>query len=221
MSQLMTSLQGLRKLSISLSERFAEDVEGGGDSEENRALVTADENFVGLRDLLQLTPELEELNLHWYSTNQWRFQPLFVLGDKQFQMIASSVQLPCLKTLSLRGVAVSDDSLLRFLERCSIKDLSLDSVNFTSGLFDPILRYCTSKEAGMERLYFDDIYDRRMVFFTGVGKSKFPNSQPTNGGQTLERRGADVRKPIEFHFANGRSLGSPQGESCSFRSEVR
>ena len=210
MEGLGDSLRALKSLSISSSEGLLNESQLNAGEDAMKLVVTDESNFIGLSNVLGLATNLEELRLHWFNTHQHRLNINDCQHQKFFRRLGESSCLPCLRTVILQGCYVTEDSLLAFLESRPIKSLSMDNVYMREGTFASVFGYVTTDEAGLGYLYFDDLWESQLLYFTGSGSPKFPNSQPTHGGQTLERKGQEVKQPIPYHFPRGRSLGSAQ-----------
>lgn len=204
-------------LSLSLSDRLLHDsqLESKTQTAELQALLTHPDNFTGLGSLLRLAPQLKSLHLHYYQTHQCRWredrEDLPRSESLIFDSLAPVVSLPYLTTLTLRGVFTTGNALLTLLRSAPIRDFSMEEVRLRGDTFSSVFDYCTSSEAGMQRLFFDDLWEEgRLVFFEGEGNLKFRYSSYFNGGQTLERRGPEVGRLIRGVFPGGRARGSPQ-----------
>ncbi|KAL4985101.1 hypothetical protein BDW68DRAFT_189909 [Aspergillus falconensis] len=198
---LATSLATLRTISISYSDRIInvrkEDIE-----DDDIEVEACDEaNFLGVARLLKLCSGLENLELHHYAIPLDGYPYFDLHGDMFLQRIVATVQLPQLQRCTLRGLRVREVDLLEFLKKTTpaIKDFQMDMVRLASGTFSSIFDYCTSDHAGLERLYFNDLfapgelehayYDRdpekpRLINFDGPCSNM------------LDRIGPEVRRPI-------------------------
>ncbi|KAL5402328.1 hypothetical protein PMIN03_010753 [Paraphaeosphaeria minitans] len=212
---LAESLHNSTSLSLSVSDRVLSASELEGTAEELRALRMQQTGFEGLGRLTRLTQKLEALHLHWFNTFQQRgnseeLNEIFNSRGRSFGTFAETAYLPWLNTSALRGVYVTEETLLTVLRSAPIKDFSMEETKMRDGTFRPIFDHCTSSEASMQRLFFDDLWERKIVMFEDEGKLKFPYSQRWSGGPTLERTGGEVGKPIRYGNPNGYVLGSPQ-----------
>ena len=63
------------------------------------------------------------------------------------------------------------------------------------GTFVPVFEHCVSTQAGLERLHFNDLYDPSLLYFEDGSSDLYFHASGT-GGQTLERKGLEVRKTI-------------------------
>jgi hypothetical protein len=111
---------------------------------------------------------------------------------------------------------VGSADILAFLQRLqpTLRELSLRNLILLDGAkFETIFGYCTSDEAGLERLYLDHLLEpvvtasgtysyHRLVYFTGE-----PNQEPKlrrkdplhRGSNTVDRIGeAQIRRPIPY-----------------------
>jgi hypothetical protein len=90
----------------------------------------------------------------------------------------------------------------------------------SSGTFRSIFNYCTSDAAGIEEVYFKELFEGQLrVYFDGPGNFLF---QPLvghgpGGSVTLGRAGVEVKQLISYRFAQVTSLGSPAVADCMQR----
>jgi hypothetical protein len=173
-------------------------------------------NFIGLAKLLQLASKLEDLELHQYRLD----------GDVPthhkitFERIAEMGTLPNLKRIELRGLYVREEHLLALLKRTGVRKLSMYYLFLSSGTFRAVFDYCTSDAARMEELYFDELFEGRLVAYLRVyfdGSSYEPGrflfrplvGSGPGGSQTLVRIGADVKRHISYRSAEGHGIEFP------------
>lgn len=195
----------------------------------------------GLADLLSECRSLKHLHLHWFLLRSIGVDsPLgeTLLERAVNSNRLSSLQSLTLRGLRFKGptlLAVLQSAQIQDLrlDNVSIKSPNPDSFPghfdeepdyeagewevpqlalVTSSVWTAIFQHCTSKEADMSALYFNDLWGTRILHFHGEpgGESKLPWTPPTGGGETLDRRGEDVRKEIKYGYARGRPMGSPQ-----------
>lgn len=229
---LATSLATVRSLSISISDRMIEPRKRDSgmtgktreaihwfvsqkekDIETMSVEAADDSNFIGLAKLIDLCRNIRELDLHYYKLRfeQLRNPDLHV--DRVLRQIieTASDSLAKVQKCRLRGLKVREEDLLALVEQPSIKELALENTHMIGGgKFAPIFDYCTSATAGMQRLFFDDLFEHKMLHFEGPGEAKFPSMGGSAGPNTLTREGADVQRKINYTFAHGRSMGSGQ-----------
>lgn len=111
----------------------------------------------GVAELLALMPGLETLDLHLYST-AGPFRGYVMAHDRLFAKVADTVCLPALRILWLRGLPVTEASLLAFLENHpGIEELYLQSVRLTTGSWTPVLERIGAMPA-LEKLHLSSLY---------------------------------------------------------------
>jgi hypothetical protein len=236
---LATTLASLKSLAVSFSDRVinerTEDLGLTGDSadeweddwedelrepEDIEHEVYQKSTFSGLPALLQRCRGLESLELHHYQLkdpgpHDWG---LHLYRERFFPCIANIELdlLPPLKRVVLRGFRVKSADILAFLHRLrpTLEDLSLRHLILLEGAtFESIFNYCTSDEAGLERLYLDHLLEpvvtasgayryRQLLYFTGE-PNQVPRLRrgelPRHGSNTVDRVGAtQIRRPIPY-----------------------
>lgn len=86
----------------------------------------------------------------------------------------------------------------------------------SSGTFRALFDYCTSDVARLEKFYFRGLSaaaDHSMLHFDGPGDSMDRPWISSSAGaisETLERTGAEVKRPIIYRFASGYIVSCPQ-----------
>ncbi|KAL2810712.1 hypothetical protein BDW59DRAFT_177117 [Aspergillus cavernicola] len=235
-NMLATSLASLKTLAVSFSDRIinerTEDLGETGDSadewdehveEEFRVPEDIEEElcqestFSGLPALVQRCRGLESLELHHYQLMDLTDLEFNRHRERFLQRISETVPLPPLKRVVLRGLRVRSADVLTFLERLkpTLIQLSLQNLILVTGAkFGPIFDYCTSEDAGLERLYLDDLLEPeistrgtwwQLVYFTGEPNKepKFKTSEPPRrGSNTVDRVGPQIRQPIPYFSAS-------------------
>jgi hypothetical protein len=235
---LAISLASLKSLSLSVSDRVifqskkdaershdpAEDIESidwETSDDEARDIAdmrveAADEcNFIGLENLLQLSGQLEDLKIHKYRLD------MGVLNNGQadlhlerlLQLAAEIDTPPKLRRIELRGLYVREEDLLTFLRRTGVHKLLMYKVFMSSGTFRSVFDYCTSDAAGMEELYFNELFEEHLnVYFDGPGQAQIPpliSNGPGPSSDILERVGHEVKREITYRSVLGGAAGSP------------
>jgi hypothetical protein len=118
----------------------------------------ADEcNFIGLPKLLQLSSELEDLEIHQYRLRLGAFTP-HLYGERLLHRTAQIDTPSNLRRMELRGLSVREEDLLAFIERTGVRKLFMYTVSMSIGTFRSIFDYCASELAGMEKIYFTDLF---------------------------------------------------------------
>ncbi|CAI7644350.1 unnamed protein product [Penicillium glandicola] len=165
--------------------------------------VYQDSTFSGLPTLVQRCRGLESLELH--QLKDLIVSELNRHRERFFPYIAEIIPLPPLKHVVLRG--------LRRLQP-TLSELSLRNLILLDGAkFETIFGYCTSEEAGLERLYLNHLLEpvvtasgayscRRLVYFTGEPNQEpklWRKDLPHRGSNTVNRIGAaQIRRPIPY-----------------------
>ncbi|KAL3467882.1 hypothetical protein BJX64DRAFT_247638 [Aspergillus heterothallicus] len=243
---LATTLASLKSLAVSFSDRvvneLTEDLGLASDSadewedcwehelrepEDIEHEVSQKSTFSGLPAMLQLCRGLESLELHHYQLKDpdpldWEPRKLHLNRERFFSCIANNKMdlLPPLKRVVLRGFRVKSADVLALLHRLrpTLEDLSLRHLIVIEGAtFESIFNYCTSDEAGLERLYLDHLLEpvatasgrynyRQLLYFTGE-PNQVPRLRrrdlPRYGSNTVDRVGAtQIRRPIPYISVN-------------------
>ncbi|CAD0111255.1 unnamed protein product [Aureobasidium uvarum] len=205
----------LRSLSISLTQRFPEP-DFDEEAEDELADCITDNSKADLQGveaainfLALASSHVEELNLHWYNTSSYPPSPTDVLLRGWFDQLSDTVFFRNLRNLTLRGLHASQPPLLKVLMSPSLQTVHLEFIRL-SGSLRPILDCLTSPNRALNQFYLDDIYEEKLVHFFIQGKPKFPYSGRVPGPSTVLRKGTEVTLPLEYGYAGGRSLGSPE-----------
>lgn len=238
---LVDALSSLRSLSMSLSDKIVEltatDIGDTGDpsdsvdweaAEETRPVeevqdeVDRQSNYKGLTILLQQCPRLESLTLHHFKLDTQPMMPEINFHRYLYmEHIAEKAHLPRLKALTLRGILINAKALLSFVKQApALSTISLQHVGLRQATFRDFFDYCTSDRTQLERLYFDDLHDAGLVLFEEPG-----GPEPTLGnipcGNTLDRSGAEVRKPIRYRYPQADYLLIGNPFLATWRSDIR
>jgi hypothetical protein len=170
-------------------------------------------NFGGLAKLLQLSSQLENLEIHQYHLDVGVLSHDEMLGERVLQRVVEMDTLPKLKRIELRGFHVREADLLAFIQRIGARRIFMYNVLMSSGTFRSVFNYCTSEMAGVEELYFDKLFERELgIFFDRPWHSQFqPLAGAIQGGSvTLKKNGVEVIQQIFYHSARDDSPGSPE-----------
>lgn len=228
------ALGGLQSLSLSLSadqKGSKTHGAGGSDGQLKRRREAAD---AALAKFLSWCPRLAQLHIHWFMLREAMYDD--DAAEKLLHQAKGVSALQGISSLTLRGLRLQGSTLLSLLKAAPIKNLTLQDVRIAdceplppnrdmdredSGFQDTkpallcppwsaIFDHCTSSETNMSSIFFDDLWGSRLLHFRGVpGGPRMPWAPPTNGSPVLDRKGANVRDPIEYTYARGRPLGSP------------
>lgn len=102
----------------------------------------------GIKNLLELMPNLETLDLHLYRPRKGKTTH----NERVMEEVAQEVHLPRLKRCSLNGIFPTEETMLQFLKKYpQINHLTLREVNLVSGSWTPIFEYLS---CGMPALTF-------------------------------------------------------------------
>ncbi|KAF2148061.1 hypothetical protein K461DRAFT_283144 [Myriangium duriaei CBS 260.36] len=206
-SDLSASTLGLKKLSLSLSDRSF--------SSENGSRPPASGESVCR--LFKLCPNLEMLELDWFKLPGPSYTSHRADNSIFFDQVGETVKLPQLKSLSLTGIRTTESALLAFLTHAiSLNHLSLESVCLWAGSYQPIfdclagrLDYLRLDDLrGPERLYFDDAPGAAYHPTAGSMSSR-------TGSDHLIRHGTEARKRVTYSFAQGYFISSMYAYSRS------
>ncbi|KAF2768918.1 hypothetical protein EJ03DRAFT_351757 [Teratosphaeria nubilosa] len=172
--------------------------------------------LTGLPTLLQNTPQLQDLHLHFYSTTtkheqrNTERQMLQVL----FHTIAQTAPLTNLRTCRLRNLTASETSLLTFLQSSPLlSSLQLEEIHLLDpGSFAPVLEYLANEASNLIYLHLDTLWEKRLLYFEGeVGMPYFPSRGTGRGPNWVIRVGSEaVKRVVRARVSLGRPLGSPQ-----------
>ena len=98
-----------------------------------------EEKFDGLARFLENMPNLKSLEIHFYQT---LLRSRDIHYQRMFDPVALRIRLPLLRQCSLRGIAISEDSLLQFLSNHQqITDLMLKQVSIPEGSWEAIFAH--------------------------------------------------------------------------------
>lgn len=228
--ELDTFFSRLKTLSMSISSRLIDETDkdesrlGDPDDvvdwksewitkpeDELSALASDAANFQGVASMLQRTLNLEQLDLHWYHLSYSHIKREQLQFHRLFDGISENSSMPKLTVCRFRGLETTEDALLAFFQKCpSLKELIMEEIHCKSGTFQPVFDFYANKSSKINRIHFDDLWEQRLLSFDEPGTPKFPIAGPAWGPNTITREGADVQKPIRYHFNLGYPLGSPQ-----------
>lgn len=209
------SLSSIQSLSISLSNRvfktdeFADDDASGLNPDNNNShlhqdLSTArdERNFTGLAHLLHLLPHLKKLDWHYFRLrgDLQHLLPHSPLRHHELLLhhITSLPTLPSLTHCTLWGIHARETDLLAFLKRTGAAEVRLITVHLVEGTFRSVFDYCTSAEAPVTEVFFDNLSEPtaqapKVRFFgwrLGDGEGYYYRA--------LSRSGQYVKKPIRY-----------------------
>ncbi|KAJ5165917.1 hypothetical protein N7492_006213 [Penicillium capsulatum] len=119
------------------------------------------ERFDGIARLLEVTPNLKSLDIHFYNTLLRKSTGY----QSMFDMIAKHTRLPLLRVCKLRCLATSKDSLLRFFSNHHrIYDLALEHISLgAEDAWESLFSQLVEVLPNLERLHLSNLRDRRSV----------------------------------------------------------
>jgi hypothetical protein len=133
--------------------------------------------------------------------------------ERLLQLAAEMETPPKLRRIELRGLYVREEDLLAFIRRTGLRKLFMYKVFMSSGTFRSVFDYCTSDAAGMEELYFNELFDGHLnVYFDGPGQAQIPpliSAGPGPSSDILERVGVETKGQIYYRSVLGGAAGSP------------
>jgi hypothetical protein len=174
----------------------------------------ARDNFPGVAQFLQQTPNLEALDLYLYNTLEgapWPYKDLF-------DHISRVVRLRKLRRLTLRGIWSTPNALLLFLRNHpDLTHIDLREIHVVGGTWEPILKHFQSMPK-LTHLHLENLWG---------GSEHLVNLQPSNpvyGGQvripghyyptrhgtmihTRDISTEEIRNGLEFVKSRGSSRG--------------
>lgn len=182
-------------------------------------------------------PRLVHLHLHWFMLRGTKYDD--PTGQELLHHAMQADTLGSLSDLALRGLRFQESTILELLQKAPVQDLRLENIHITDPrpatnpaedydeedeerqgqatespahpIWDAIFAHCSSIEANMFSIFFDDLWGKRLLHFKGTpNRSRMPWIPYTDGCETLERKGENVRDKIEYTYPRGRPLGSPQ-----------
>ena len=113
-----------------------------------------------LGDFIVSIPQVAELELHWYILRD-KTQNVADKQDQSFfdQAFEKLVSMTSLRSCILRGLYMSEASLVGFLKRCSARRITLQEIHLQEGTFRSILDFLTRNDSDNAFTYFhlDDL----------------------------------------------------------------
>ncbi|KAI1171143.1 hypothetical protein F4777DRAFT_566470 [Nemania sp. FL0916] len=157
--------------------------------------------------LSSIMPKLEYLDFHWYTIGCWRSQPP---KDHMLHLnTLSQASFAFLKTCGLRGLHISESSLLEYLKAIRPTALAMKYIHLTRGTWAPIFDFLTSSGSPVKSYCLDDLVeDGKLVHFDVPGESKFRYMGIRMGPSTLTRDVDEEKEAIRYSFPTSRMMGS-------------
>ncbi|KFX98829.1 hypothetical protein V490_02088 [Pseudogymnoascus sp. VKM F-3557] len=207
---LSAPLRRLKWLSMSLSHHMVYNLRrrGSEESEEMQALTTGERNTRAICKFLQLCPDLEDLQLHWYRLRTTNLTNAISEENLFFDRVAESCRFPFLKRCILKGIRTSAATLLSFLRQMQLNSIEMEEIHLQPGEFRLVFDFLAKHMDQLEHVHLNDLWERRLIYFDAPGEPHFPGSRPPIGPNTLTRTGADARMPIKYQLSRGFALDS-------------
>ncbi|OAA52918.1 F-box domain protein [Cordyceps fumosorosea ARSEF 2679] len=157
----MASFQGVKELKVSLSPPMkAPMYDGDGFVEEETEVLDDNGRAVAypanilqdvVRTLIVMAPELETLDLHWFSLNR-ETRPHDMHPDE-----APATLTKPLRDCCLRGLSVSDAQLLAFLQSTRPARVHFEYMQMLGGGWDTVLQHIISASSGIKACHFREV----------------------------------------------------------------
>ncbi|MCJ1321134.1 hypothetical protein MMC15_006478 [Xylographa vitiligo] len=208
-TRLSSSTKCIKSLSLSLNSTLRT----AGVADNLATTNTAPEQTIAsITQLLDLMPKLEELDLRWFMSRSELNASIDSREIFFFNHCFKSITAAPLRTCSLRGLYISEEALLSFLQQSSVKRVTLREIHLQKdGKFISILDTLTRDTDPFEYFHLDDLFeDTRLLYFKVPGQPKFPIMGGGVGPSEVVREGDEVKQKLEYTFAMKRALGSPQ-----------
>ncbi|KAI0099594.1 hypothetical protein GGR51DRAFT_535127 [Nemania sp. FL0031] len=208
-----TVFSSLKRLSVSLSSPYRDNVDGGAlDSaiEDSRRSIQGTHGINALQGLLGMStimPSLKSLDVHWYNILH------FASATQSETRVQIKPQLAFtqLSRCRIRGIHTTESDILQFVKNIHPKSICLADVSLETGSYASIFDYITTPDSSVIHFYFDDLYEgSALVHFDVPGVSKFRYRGSTMGPSTLKSCGDDPKEAIHYRIPSGRALGSPE-----------
>lgn len=170
----------------------------------------SESSFTGIANIVRHCPQLENLDIicNTPSPNSWI--PRFISDSERILQHLNDLEtLPVLKCLTICGICIRAEDLLKFIERTRIRELSIEGVGLTRGAWKPVLDYCTSEQANMTKLAMDSLHESPTIggiVHFGPERAQDRVSKPDS---RMELQGDEMRHPITYLVAMGPHVGSP------------
>lgn len=153
--------------------------------------------FPGVARVLAFTPNLTDLFLSMYNTLKGEPHAYAAV----FDAIAASVRLPHLEQLSLRGMWVSENALLRFLSahKAHLQEINLCEIHLPAS-YDRAFR-CMAEMPQLKRVHLENLFSRTKLVNLLPVDPRFDNGKRGRGYSYL------LRSPTGGHLVYKRDLG--------------
>ncbi|TVY93980.1 hypothetical protein LAWI1_G000679 [Lachnellula willkommii] len=210
---LSDSLRRLKQLSISLSIHDMA-------PQRKNSFAFGQQHVNAICQFLQLSPNLEALQLHWYWTRAPEYLSQAMSEENYFfDHITESCQFPSLERLTLRGIYTSEAALISFLRQVKLRSIDMEYIHIKlQGRFRPVFDCLVEHSERLKHIHFGNLFEAdRPIFFNDTPEFPlFPHFSEMNSPKAIIRTGVDARKPIEYHLRPRNHL-----TSCPIQAEQR
>jgi hypothetical protein len=225
----------LRKLSLSLAghqrtETFLNTGNTSGEARSNsdstgETSAAGEQRHQALTNFFALFSDIEEFGLHWYKLREHTQSDADLEEIQWFDEVSQAVSFGNLRSLTLRGLYATQSALHKILMAPKLQSVHLEYIRVLAeplrssadaliapGSFRPLLDSLIAPGRKLSHIYLDDIFEgqSKMVYFLIEGAPKFKTMRIGPGPSTIRRSGEEVATPLEYGYAGGRALGSPQ-----------
>ena len=200
LTRLSSLLQKVKSLSLSLSsDHAAEDYPNRPvrpDTPRSKLNIAAVSQFLGLMS------SLEALDLLWYKPDRISNSPETFFFETCFASLP-----PTLRSCTLRGLYIDEESLLTFLQQTSAKRITFQALHLRKGIFASIVEVLTRETRPFEYFQLDNIYEygggrwTRLEDFKTPGEPKFLMTPGCIESPTeIIRQGDEVPRKLEYRI---------------------
>ncbi|KAF5018299.1 hypothetical protein F66182_9724 [Fusarium sp. NRRL 66182] len=189
-----------------------------------RAEAEKESNFDSLARLVQKCPRLEDFEYRWLGI------PLPGLPDlkgftfpgwKILHYLSQASNLPKLKRCTFRHQITRDSDVLEFIKRTKPTELFMGPMWLDLGKFKPILDYCTTEEASMEKVDFrGPLYQLEKPDLGQVHFQQQEYDEDAECSAHLIREGDGLRRPI-YHHLDPQGFVKPGSTFCKVVGESK
>jgi hypothetical protein len=186
---LSKSLERLKSLSLSVSLPLLE-------PPDSESLESAKRHSNSVGRLLKLCPQLEKLELHWFTIvpriGLHKYNEAQIEERGFFTHVVELGSFSQLRSCKLEGIHTDETTLLAFFQKATqLASISMEHfVLPPSGKFRPTFDFITSHLEHLEYLHLEDLYERRRICFDGPGRPNGPSALTRVGDENRQRRRA-------------------------------
>ncbi|KAF2258582.1 hypothetical protein CC78DRAFT_621679 [Lojkania enalia] len=175
--------------------------------------ATAAENFPGIAELLSMMPNLEAVDLHFYTTLKGRVNAY----SQIFDAVAEKCRFADMGQVFLRGLPLTEDALLRFLgNHPKTKELTLYESMLFAGSWEKVFAHLSAAHM-LKKLHLSNLWssEGHLMNLAPFENTEISHRQayPCFGGAMVHTRDIkekELRAGLKFKAApSGRAMGSP------------